>query len=61
MSGGSPKPPKVVPPPVVDEDVVNREAQDMARRRRGRAATILAGDTGPAPAANVSVKALLGA
>lgn len=58
--GGSPSPPPVVQPPVVDKDIVNREADDLARRRRGRAATILAGDTGPAPASSVAVKTLLG-
>ena len=58
--GSSPSPPPVVQAPVVDQDVVNREADDLARRRRGRAATILAGDTGPAPAGSVAVKQLLG-
>lgn len=60
MSGSSPKPPAVVPPPQVDQDVVDRQTQDLARRRRGRAATILAGDTGPAPSESVAVKQLLG-
>jgi len=58
--GSSPSPPPVVQPPVVDTSVVNREADDLALRRRGRAATILAGDTGPAPASAIAVKSLLG-
>lgn len=58
--GSDPSPPPVVQPPVVDKDVVDREAQDLARRRRGRAATILAGDTGPVAAGSVAVKQLLG-
>jgi hypothetical protein len=45
--GGNPSPPPVVAPPVVDKDVVNRETDDLALRRRGRAATILAGDLAP--------------
>jgi hypothetical protein len=32
--------------PVVDKTIVERNAADMRRRRRGRAATVLAGDTG---------------
>jgi hypothetical protein len=32
--------------PVVDNTIVERNAADMLRRRRGRAATVLAGDTG---------------
>lgn len=58
--GGAPSPPPIVQPPVVDKDVVNREASDLAMRRRGRSATILAGDQGSAPATAVSVKTLLG-
>lgn len=58
--GGSPAPSPVVAPPVVDKDVVNREADDLAIRRRGRAAQMLAGDTTGAPASSVAVKQLLG-
>lgn len=65
MSGlFKPKMPAVqTPPPApqVDQATINREAQDLARRRRGRAATVLAGDTGAAPAGSVAVKQLLGA
>lgn len=57
--GGSPSPPPVVQPPVIDKDQANREADDLARRRRGRAATVLTGDMA-APASAVSVKTLLG-
>ena len=56
MSGlfRSPSPPPPPPPqpvempkvPVVDKTIVERNAADMLRRRRGRAATILAGETG---------------
>lgn len=43
-----PPPPPVEMPkvPVVDKTIVDRNAADMLRRRRGRAATILAGETG---------------
>lgn len=43
-----PPPPPVEMPkvPVVDKTIVDRNAADMRRRRRGRAATILAGETG---------------
>ncbi len=43
-----PPPPPVEMPkvPVVDNTIVERNAADMLRRRRGRAATVLAGDTG---------------
>lgn len=58
--GGNPSPPPVVAPPVVDKDVVNRETDDLALRRRGRAATILAGDLAPPSSAQISAKALLG-
>lgn len=58
--GSSPQPAPVVAPPVVNQDVVNREADDLAQRRRGRAAQMLAGDTTGAPASAVSVKTLLG-
>jgi hypothetical protein len=62
MSGlFSPKIPKMQeppPPPMVDQSVINREAMDLARRRRGRAATVLAGDTGTS--GSVAVKSLLG-
>jgi len=43
-----PPPPPVEMPrtPIVDKAIVERNAADMLRRRRGRAATVLAGDTG---------------
>lgn len=58
----NPKTPSVqAPPPVpqADKAVTDREAEDLARRRRGRAATVLAGDAS-APAGSVAVKNLLG-
>lgn len=58
--GSTPAPSPVVAPPVVDKDVVNREANDLALKRRGRAAQVLAGDTGPVPQGSVAVKQLLG-
>lgn len=57
--GGHPSPAPIVQPPVVDKDIVNREADDLARRRRGRAATVLTGDSGPPPS-SVATKVLLG-
>lgn len=45
-----PKIPKAVtppPPPMVDQAMIDRQTQDKARRRRGVAATQLAGPTGP--------------
>lgn len=62
LFGSSPPAPVLPPPPpVVDQAVVDRETQDLARRRRGRAATVLAGDQGAPPVGSVAVKQLLGA
>lgn len=58
----NPKMPQIIPPPPapqVDQATIDREAADMARRRRGAAANILTGDT-PPPAGSVAVKTLLG-
>lgn len=58
----NPKPPTITPPPPlpqVDNSVITREAQDLAARRRGRAATQLAGDSAPPPG-SVAVRQLLG-
>lgn len=64
MSGlFSPKLPAVqAPPPTpqVDQGLVDRQAQDYARRRRGAAANILAGDAGAPAGGSVAVKTLLG-
>lgn len=38
--------PKELQTPIVDKTIVERNAADIIRRRRGRAATILAGETG---------------
>lgn len=53
-----PQPQKILEP-TVDKSVIDREAQDLAMRRRGRAATVLAGDS-TAPPGSVAVKQLLG-
>ena len=62
--GGTPTPPKPVEMPVqpkVDQAVIDREAGDMIRRRRGRAATVLnTGGSGDVPAGSVATKTLLG-
>jgi hypothetical protein len=51
--------------PVVDQVNIDRERSDMLKRRKGRAATVLASplggaDAGGAPAASVATKSLLG-
>lgn len=68
--GGKPKtqpppaPVEVPKTPIVDQVIVDREAADTMKRRRGRAATVLAGSDnmgGGAPAPeSVSAKQLLG-
>lgn len=66
LTGGKKPPPPPAPvqmpvTPIVDRTIIDREAADMARRRKGRAATILAGDTGPSmPEGSVATKTLLG-
>lgn len=65
LFGGGPKapdPPKPVETPVtqkVDQSLIDREMADKLKKRRGRAATVLAGDAQP-DAASVSAKQLLG-
>lgn len=62
MSGLFSSPPKIpapIPEPQVDQTLIDREAQDMARRRRGRTATVLAGDS-PVPQQSLAKTALLG-
>lgn len=62
--------PKAPPPPapiempktpVVDQTIIDREMADVMRRRRGRAASVIAGESGGmmAPGA-VGTKSLLG-
>ena len=50
--------------PQVDQSLIDQQTQDYARKRRGRAATMLAGDQsqslGSLPAGSLSSKALLG-
>ena len=57
-----PPPPPVEMPkvPVVDKTIVERNAADMRRRRRGRAATILAGETGTGQMSSNSTTPVLG-
>lgn len=58
MSFSRPKAPAPAPPPVVeDTQAKQQEYGDVLRRRRGRAASILAGQ---APAPQTAAKALLG-
>lgn len=47
------------PPPMADQATVDREALDLARRRRGRAATVLTGSEGSS-SGSVATQALLG-
>ena len=66
MFGGSspklPDPPKPTAPPAVTDTqtTVDTEAERL-RRRRGTAATVLAGETATVPGASVATKTLLGA
>lgn len=57
-----PPPPPVEMPkvPIVDKTIVDRNAADMRRRRRGRAATILAGETGTGQMSSNSTTPVLG-
>lgn len=59
----SPSVPKIEPPPPppqVDQATIDREAFDLARKRRGRAATVIAGDAGPVAPGSLAAKTLLG-
>lgn len=68
--GGIFSSPKAPPPPpapiempktpVVDQTIVDREQADVMRRRRGRAATIIAGEPIGGMAGSVAGKNLLG-
>jgi hypothetical protein len=62
MSGlfSSPKGMQQLPAdPKVDQAQLDRESDLIARRRRGRAATVIAGDQAPAQS-SVAAKAVLG-
>lgn len=48
------------PPPTVDNAAASREQADMARKRRGRAATLLTGSSGAGAPTDVAVKTLTG-
>jgi hypothetical protein len=55
-----PAPPAPVPTPVVNQEIVNRTAQDVLRRRKGARATVTgAGELG-STAGSVATKDLLG-
>lgn len=54
-----PKMPKPVELPTVDQTLIDRQAQDLARRRRSRAQSTVAGDTG-IPSSALASKQLLG-
>jgi hypothetical protein len=59
----SPSMPAMQPPPPVpqvDQATIDREAMDLARKRRGRAATQITGNAGPIGADSLAVKQLLG-
>lgn len=49
---------------MVDQSLIDQQTADYARKRRGRAATVLAGDTsselGSLPSSSLAVKQLLG-
>lgn len=57
-----PDPPApTAPPAVTDTQAAVEQESDRLRRRRGTAATVLAGDTATVPGASVATKTLLGA
>jgi hypothetical protein len=59
MSFSRPKSPEPPPPPVIeDTDAVKQDYQDMLRRRRGRAASVLVRGQQSAP--ETATKQLLG-
>ena len=55
-----PKPIEMPKTPVVDQSIVDREAADLLRRRRGRAATVMTGASGEVGSGSVATKSLLG-
>ena len=55
-----PTPEPAPPPPTVDEARANQDALDIARRRRGRAATIFTGATGDTTTPTLSAAKVLG-
>lgn len=46
-------------PPTVDQSLIDQEAQDTIRRRRGRSANVIAGDAS-VPSSSLAVSTLLG-
>lgn len=54
-----PKVPEAIEPPTIDNTLIDRQAQDYLRRRRGRASSIVAGDS-PVPGSALATKSLLG-
>jgi hypothetical protein len=57
LTPNTPKPPKAILPPTIDEAQMRQIEMDRLRRRRGRAATILSGGNDNA---NVGTNKLLG-
>lgn len=64
MGSDTPAAPVPVVAPQVDQSLIDQQTADYARRRRGRAATQLAGDQssalGSLPSSSLAVKQLLG-
>lgn len=58
----APQAPQVVEvkQPVVNEEIVNRNASDLARRRRGSGATVTGAGESGTTAGSVAAKTLLG-
>lgn len=64
MGSDAPTTPAAVAPPQVDQSLIDQQTADLALKRRGRAATVLAGDQsaqlGSLPSSSLAVKQLLG-
>ncbi len=57
----TPQAPFVMPKtPTVDQSVLDRQQSEAMAKRRGRAATVLAGSSGPVQSGSVATKSLLG-
>lgn len=57
----APPPPEPVPAPVVNQEIVDRNAADVLRRRKGSRATVTGADKLGTTAGSVASKDLLGA
>lgn len=59
----APPPPQIIEAPkapVVDQSVIDRQQADTLARRRGRAATVMAGSSGAVESGSLAKKSLLG-